>query len=239
MTKTLKILAVIPARGGSKGVPKKNIKSLGGKPLLAYTVESAKKSKLIDRLILSSEDKEIIEIAKKLNLEVPFVRPQELASDQSGSLEVVQHAVKFLEQQSDFYNAVLLLQPTSPFRPIEFIDQAIKKFLNADADALVSVLPIPHQFNPHWVFEEDVQGFLNLATGDQNIIKQRQQLPKAYFRDGSIYLTKTEVIKQGSFFGKKLSYIESNPDFHVNIDNLADWGKAEKMVETYNSIRQV
>ena len=237
MSNDPKILAIIPARGGSKGVPRKNIKELGGMPLLAYTTESALQSKLIDRLILSSEDETIIETAKNLGLEVPFVRPQELAKDQSGSLEVVQHAVEFLEQQGDFYDAILLLQPTSPFREKGFIDRAIKNFIQSKADALVSVLPVPHQFNPHWVFEKDVQGFLNIATGDQSIIKRRQDLPNAYFRDGSIYLTKTEVIKQGSFFGEKLSYIESNSDFYVNIDTLADWVKAEEMVETYNTFR--
>ena len=235
--KNLKILAIIPARGGSKGVPGKNIKKLGGKPLLSYTVEVAQESRLISRLILSSDDETIIKVAKDLKVEVPFVRPQKLATNQSGSLEVVQHAVKFLEQQDDFYDAVLLLQPTSPFREKGFIDRAIKNFIESKADALVSVLPVPHQLNPHWVFEENINGFLNIATGDQSIIKRRQNLPKAYFRDGSIYLTKTEVIKQGSFFGEKLSYIESNPNFYVNIDTLADWEKAEEMLKTYNTIR--
>jgi N-acylneuraminate cytidylyltransferase len=227
----MRFLGIIPARGGSKGVPGKNIKELGGKPLLAYTVEAAQKSKLINRLILSSEDEEIIRVAKSLDIEVPFVRPAELAEDQSGSLGVVQHAVDYFEKQGEYYDAVILLQVTSPFREKGFIDQAIQKFIDSGADALVSVLSVPHEFNPHWVFEENAEGILKIATGEDKIIKRRQDLPKAFFRDGSIYITKTEVIKQGSLLGNKLAYIESEPVNHVNIDTLADWKKAEETLK--------
>jgi len=119
-----------------------------------------------------------------------------------------------------------LLQPTSPFRPKGFIDLAIQKFINEEVDALVSVLPVPHEFNPHWVFEPNEKGLLQIATGDKEIIKRRQDLPQAFFRDGLIYITKTSVIKEGSFYGTKLSYLENHPDFYVNIDTLEDWEKA-------------
>lgn len=231
----MKILGIIPARGGSKGVPDKNIKVLDGKPLLAYTVEAAKNSKLIDRVVLSSNDDEIIEIAKNLNLEVPFKRPDLLAQDNSGSLEVVQYAVDYFEKNNKFYDAVLLLQPTSPFREKGFIDEAIQKFINSKADALVSVLPVPHQYNPHWVFEEDQVGYLKISTGETQIVKRRQELPPAYFRDGSIYITKTGIIKEGSFYGGKLTYIKSNPELYVNIDSIEDWNKAEKLAKTFKS----
>lgn len=230
---SLKTLAIIPARGGSKGVPGKNIKTLGSKPLIQYTLDCAKASKHINRLIVSSEDEKIISVAKKLGAEVPFKRPKSLAKDQSGSIGVVQHAIEFFENQGIFYDAVLLLQPTSPFREKGLIDRAITKFINSKADALVSVLPVPHEYNPHWVFESDQHNHLKIATGEKDIIKRRQDLPKAYFRDGSLYLTKTEFIKQGSFFGNKLSYIESNPKNYVNIDTLADWKKAEKMIRSF------
>ncbi|MCH8536093.1 MAG: acylneuraminate cytidylyltransferase family protein [Flavobacteriaceae bacterium] len=225
-----RILAIIPARGGSKGVPRKNIKELGGKPLLAYTAEAALASKWIDSVILSSEDEEIIKVAKDYGVEVPFVRPQELAQDQSGSIEVVEHAIKFFEEKGAYFDAVILLQATSPFREEGFIDRAVQKFIDSGADALVSVLPVPHEFNPHWVFEADNNDNLSIATGEKHIIKRRQDLPKAYFRDGSIYITKTEVLKKGSFFGEKLTYIESNPKLYVNIDTMEDWKKAEEMV---------
>ena len=230
-----KILAIIPARGGSKGVPGKNIKELAGKPLLAYTSEAALASNLISKVILSTEDEEIMKVGKSWGLDVPFQRPSELAQDQSGSLVVVQHAIQFFEDTGVFFDAVILLQVTSPFRLKGFIDQAIQKFIQSDVDALVSVLPVPHEYNPHWVFETDENDNLKISTGEKQIIKRRQDLPKAYFRDGSIYITKTEVIKKGSFFGKKLSYIESNQDMYVNIDTMDDWKKAEEMVKRISS----
>ena len=229
---SLRILAIIPARGGSKGVPRKNIKELGGKPLLAYTAEAALTSSLITKVILSTEDEEIMQVGKTHGLEVPFQRPDDLAKDQSGSLGVVQHAVQYFEKQGEFFDAVILLQVTSPFRERGFIDQALEKFITSKADALISVLPVPHEYNPHWVFETDRHNNLKIATGEKQIIKRRQDLPEAYFRDGSIYITKTEVIKQGSFFGENLTYIESNPAKHVNIDTLEDWEKAEEMIKT-------
>ena len=227
----IKILAIIPARGGSKGVPRKNIKNLGGKPLLAYTVESAQSSNFIDRLIVSTDDEEIMNVAKSLEVEVPFKRPKELAQDQSGSIGVVKHAVNYFEKRGEYFDAVLLLQVTSPFREQGFIDQAIEKFINSGADALVSVLPVPHEYNPHWIFEAGENDYLKIATGDEEIIKRRQDLPKAFYRDGSIYITKTEVIKEGSFFGNKLTYIESNPTQYVNIDTVKDWEKAEEILK--------
>src|SRR5690606_8918158 len=121
------ILAIIPARGGSKGIPGKNMKLLGEKPLLQYTVEAARESSLLSRVILSSDDVDIINLAKSVGLDVPFVRPAHLATDSSGSLEVVQHALKELAGQGETYDAVCLLQPTTPFRESGSIDTAIHK----------------------------------------------------------------------------------------------------------------
>jgi N-acylneuraminate cytidylyltransferase len=224
----MKILGIITARGGSKGVPGKNIKLLGEHSLLSFTANAANHSKLLHKTILSSDDTHIIEVAKKEKIEVPFVRPNELANDTATSISVVQHAVEYLESIGEYYDAVCLLQPTSPFREKGFIDAAIQKFIAEDADALVSVLPVPHEFNPHWVFEKNSSGLLQIATGEKTIISRRQDLPKSYFRDGSVYITKTDIIKNGSFYGEKLSFIESNPDFYVNIDTLKDWKIAEE-----------
>ena len=195
------ILALIPARSGSKGVPGKNIKKLGGKPLLAYTAEAASASKKLDKVILSSDDEEINQVAKEHGIEVPFQRPSELAQDDSGSLGVVQHALEFMEKKGEYFDVVCLLQVTSPFRADGFIDKAIDLFESKTFDSLVSVLEVPHEYNPHWVFETDENDNLKISTGEKQIIKRRQDLPKAYFRDGSIYITKTECIKNGSFFG--------------------------------------
>ena len=157
---------------------------------------------------------------------MPFIRPSELANDTASSIAVVQHAVAFLDSKNEFFDAVCLLQPTSPFREKGFIDQAITTFIANKSDSLVSVLQVPHEYNPHWVFESDDKGLLTIATGENEIIKRRQELPKSYFRDGSIYLTKIETIKKGSFYGDTTSYIESNPELYVNIDTMVDWNKA-------------
>jgi CMP-N,N'-diacetyllegionaminic acid synthase len=223
----MKILAIIPARGGSKGVPRKNLKRLGENPLLYYSYQSAKQSVFLSKTILSSEDAEIISVANGFGLEAPFVRPQNLALDTTSSIDVVLHAITFLEKKGEIFDAVCLLQPTSPFRAKGFIDEAIQTFMEKKTDALVSVLKVPQEYNPHWTFEANTDGNLVIATGEKDIIKRRQDLPDAFFRDGSVYITKVSTIKKGSFFGESLSYIESNPDFHVNIDTIEDWKAAE------------
>lgn len=227
----MKILGIIPARGGSKGIPNKNIKILGEKPLLAYTIEAAKKSKLLTKTILSSDDEAIINIAKKYDLEVPFVRPANLATDESPTILTVIHALNFYKEQGIVFDAVCLLQVTNPFRLDEFIDAAIQKFINSKTDSLVSVLEVPHEFNPHWVFEKNNEGYLKISTGDSSIITRRQDLPKSFYRDGAIYITKSQVIlEQHSIYGKSISYIESDKNRHVNIDTMEDWKKAEELI---------
>jgi len=230
----MRILGLIPARGGSKGVPKKNIKLLGRKPLIEYTIDDAKNSKILTEIVVSTDDEEIVIAAEIAGCKPPFVRPAELAQDASTSLEVVQHAIAFFESQGVFFDAVCLLQPTTPFREKGSIDIAIEKFISTNADCLVSVLPIPHEYNPHWAFEESENGLLKIATGEETIIPRRQELPKAFHRDGSIYITKTEVIKNGSLYGKSVAYIESNPHFYVNIDTMDDWQKAEQLLIKIN-----
>lgn len=227
----MRILGLIPARGGSKGVPFKNKKLLDGKPLLQYTIEAAFKSELLDSVIFSSEDDSLIALATELGVKAPFKRPEALATDTAGSLGVVQHALQELSKMGQQFDAVCLLQVTNPFRKSSFIDEAIKKFSLSGADSLISVLKVPHEYNPHWVFEVSEDNNLKIATGEKEIIKRRQDLPTAYFRDGSIYITKTEVLlDQNSLYGKSISYIESDAARHVNIDTPADWAMAEDMV---------
>ena len=149
----MKILAIIPARGGSKGVPRKNIKLLAGKPLLEYTSAVTLKSSLLSKVVISTDDDEIISVAKKLGLEIPFKRPKDLATDSSSSLSVILHALEHFESKNIYFDAVCLLQVTSPFRTVTFLDQAIQQFIDKDTDSLVSVLEVPHEFNPHWTFD--------------------------------------------------------------------------------------
>ncbi|SFN32847.1 acylneuraminate cytidylyltransferase family protein [Salegentibacter flavus] len=227
---TKKILGLIPARGGSKGIPGKNIKLLGGKPLLQYTWEAAKQSSLLEKVILSSEDQEIIEVAKKLGLEVPFTRPEELARDETPSIEVIKQALNFFKENGQEFDAVCLLQPTTPFRSPVLINACIKKFEENNYDSLISVREVPAEFNPHWVFEEK-EGLLKLATGEESIIPRRQELPKAYFRDGAIYITKTEVLlEQNSLFGERTGFYDTTGKPYVNIDTPLDWEEAERIL---------
>jgi N-acylneuraminate cytidylyltransferase len=232
----MKILAIIPARGGSKGVPRKNIKLLGKMPLIEYTINAAKASDKLSNIVVSTEDAEIAIAAEVCGCKPPFMRPVELSQDDTPSIAVVQHAIAFFESQGVLFDAICLLQPTTPFRAHGFIDQAIQNFIATGADSLVSVLPIPHEYNPHWAFEEFESGLLKIATGESSIIPRRQELPKAFHRDGSVYLTKTEVIKAGSFLGQSIAYIESNPELHVNIDTIDDWEKAERLVANFKGL---
>ncbi|MBX2826878.1 MAG: acylneuraminate cytidylyltransferase family protein [Flavobacteriaceae bacterium] len=225
----MKVLGLIPARAGSKGIPHKNRKLLGGKPLLQYTVEAALKSSKLSEVVFSSEDETLMDMARGLGASVPFQRPDHLATDAAGSLEVVQHALVTL---SENFDAVCLLQVTTPFRTSEDIDRAIDRFVELNTDSLVSVQPVPHQYNPHWVFEER-DGVLQIATGEKQIIKRRQELPKAFILDGAIYITKTEVLLQkNSFFGEAMGYIELDPKRYVNIDTMEDWQVAETILSS-------
>jgi CMP-N,N'-diacetyllegionaminic acid synthase len=226
----MRILGIIAARGGSKGVPGKNIKLLNGKPLLQYTAEIALESRCLTDVILSSDDSQIITVAESLGIQVPFLRPEELAQDKTPTIDVIIHTLQWFENQAIFFDAVCLLQVTSPFRTVKFLDKAIDKFIASGCDSLVSVQKVPHEYNPHWMFEVNPEGNLKIVTGEEKIISRRQELPDAYRRDGSIYITKTEVLlQQHSLYGESTSFIESSPEFHVNIDTLADWEKAEKI----------
>jgi len=228
----LKLLALIPARGGSKGVPGKNIRLLGGKPLLWYAYEAARTSGLFSEIVLSTEDENIATIGKQIGMMVPFTRPAELATDAATSIAVVNHALAFMELLGYNYDAVALLQPTAPFRRKNLIRDAALLMEERGADSLVSVRKVPHQYNPHWVFEAGEDHTLRIATGEQELISRRQNLPDAYYRDGQVYLTKTEVLKTcNTFIGKKLTFLlNENAGSAINIDTLEDWQAAEQYI---------
>ena len=228
----MKILGLIPARGGSKGVPNKNIKLLGGKPLINYTIEVGLACAEITKLVVSTDSPEIAKISKAAGAEVPFFRPAELATDTSPSIDTVIHAVEFFKKEGNQFDAVCLLQPTSPFRTAENVQKAISIFIEKDADSLISVRKVPHQFNPHWIFEPNTDNdFLKIVTGESEIITRRQELPPAYYRDGSIYLVKTKVLlKKRSLYGERIAFSLSENEVFVNIDTMEDWEAAEKLI---------
>jgi len=224
-------LGVIPARGGSKGIPRKNLALLGGRPLLAHAAEAAAQSKRLTRVILSTDDAEIAAVGRSFNVEAPFMRPAELAKDDTPMLPVLQHAVRTLEQQGDRYDAVCLLQPTSPLRTGEAVDDCIRMLEESGADAVVTVCEVPHHYNPHWVYFGDPESGLRLSTGEAEPIGRRQALPPAYHREGSIYVTRRDVlIEQNSIYGSRLLGYVVDQQQSVNIDAPADLARAEMIV---------
>lgn len=224
----MRILGLIPARKGSKGIPGKNIRMLGHQPLIAYSIKDGSASNLLTKTVISTDGMEIAEVSRNYGGEVPFIRPKELAKDNTPSIDVVLHAIEFFEQKGEPFDAVCLLQPTSPFRPKGFVDDCIRKFLETGADCLISVLEVPHEYNPHWTFKMDFQGSLSIATGDENLIARRQELPKAYHRDGSIYISKVSLIKERRILvGGKTVGVLSNKSYYANLDTPKDWDKAE------------
>ena len=227
-----RVLGLIPARGGSKGVPRKNLKLLRGRPLLEYTAEAAFGASRLSRVILSTEDEEIAEAGRRCGLEVPFLRPAELASDVAPMLPVVQHALRTLEAAGDRFDALCLLQPTSPLRRPAEIDACIDLLWRGDADTVFTVLPVPAEYNPHWVFFKSADGSLRLGTGESEIISRRQDLPVALHREGSVYVTRREVIlERNSLYGPRLLGYPMDPARSVNIDTPEDWERAAALLE--------
>lgn len=211
-----KILAVIPARGGSKGVSRKNIRDLAGKPLIAWTIEEAKKSKYIDRVILSSEDMEIIEVAKQYGCDVPFVRPIELAQDDTLGIEPVIHAI----EQCPGYDYVVLLQPTSPLRTVEDIDGCISYMFEKQADFCVSVTEPEN--SPYWMYTLH-DGAMEPLISQKQTIMRRQDLFKVYALNGAVYIGRTEnILREQTFLtAKTKGYIMptiNSLDIDTNLD---------------------
>jgi CMP-N-acetylneuraminic acid synthetase len=228
----MKVLGIIPARAGSKGIPRKNIVLLGGKPLLAYTAEAALEAQRLDRVILTTDDPEIAAAGRACGLEVPFMRPKYLAQDDTPTLPVIQHAVRWVEEQGGRYDAICLLQPTNPFRSGSVIDRCIELLERSGADAITTVLPVPDEYNPHWVYFQQPDGLLRLAMGQDNPLPRRQLLPAAYHREGAVYVTLRDVLmEQNSLYGKRLAgYILGDADSCVNIDNPSDLKRAEALL---------
>ena len=227
----MRVLGLVPARGGSKGIPRKNIKLLAGKPLLQYTAEAALAASRLSRVVLSTEDREIAELGARCGLDVPFLRPAELASDETPTLPVVQHALLWLEAFGDRYDAVCLLQPTSPLRLPEDIDGCVELLETKDADAVITILKVPAEYNPHWVYFRGDGGLLRLSTGEADPIPRRQELPSAFHREGSVYVTRRKVVmEQSSLFGARTAGYLVAADRSVNIDDSKDWQRAEHLL---------
>ncbi len=225
-----RILCVIPARGGSKGIPHKNIKELAGKPLIYYSIDIARQIVDDTDICVTTDDNEIIETVKQIGLNVPFIRPAELASDQSGTYEVLLHALQHYENQGICYDILLLLQPTSPFRLKKHIEEALSLY-NEDCDMVVSVKESPS--NPYYnLFEENPTGYLQIAKGEGKFTR-RQDAPKVWEYNGSIYVINIQSLKRMplSDFSKRIKY-PMDDIFSVDIDTPLDWLMAESILKS-------
>jgi CMP-N,N'-diacetyllegionaminic acid synthase len=189
------ILALIPARGGSKGVPGKNIREVGGKPMIAWTIEAARRSRYLDRLILSSDDKKIIDVARAYDCEAPFVRPADLATDRADSMSVVRHAIAAMPERYDF---LVLLQVTSPMRATEDIDRAIELCHSTGAPACISICE-PDK-SPYWMVEMDGGQALPSLFPPDRIPDRRQDAPPVFAMNGAVYVGRTERLAAGENF---------------------------------------
>ncbi len=222
----------MPARGGSKGVVRKNVRLLHDRPLLQYTAEAALAARRLSRVVLSTEDREIAEIGRTCGLDVPFLRPEELACDETPMLPVVQHALRWFEERGTRFDAVCLLQPTSPLRRPDDIDACVDLLDRSGADAVVTVLPVPAEYNPHWVYFRGADGLLRLSTGEGAPIGRRQDLPPAFHREGSVYVTRRDVVlDRDSLYGDHVVGYPIAPEQSVNIDDQEDWSRAEVILE--------
>jgi N-acylneuraminate cytidylyltransferase len=224
------VLGIIPARGGSKGIPNKNLRELAGKPLLAYTLEAANISGVLDRLVLSTDSEAIADIGRRLGLEVPFLRPANLAEDNSPMLAVVQHSVSELEKRGWQAEIIVLLQPTSPFRRGERIRQAVQLLKNSDSDSVVSVVEIPDLFSPEKAMRIE-KGALQFWSPSGQGITRRQQVQPAYAREGTVYACRRDVLmNKGSLYGDKCLPLIVMRDEAMSLDDLDDWQKAESIL---------
>jgi CMP-N,N'-diacetyllegionaminic acid synthase len=230
----LKVLGVVTARGGSKGLPGKNLRLLAGKPLIAHTIDAARESRAFDRVILSTDDDGIVEAARRCECEVPFRRPAELARDETPHLPVLQHAVQWLRDRERYVaDAVMILQPTSPLRTDTHIRESIALLERSGADSVVSVSEVPAHHNPMRTLRVDADGFATLFVSGEPVrrrINRRQDMPKAWTMNGAIYLFRTYVLDgpEPSLYGERTAAYVMPHESGRSIDSLDDWNDIEK-----------
>jgi len=225
----MNVLGLITARGGSKGIPGKNVAPCGGRPLIAWTCDAATGARCITRSIVSTDDPEIARVAEAYGVEAPFLRPAELASDSARSIDVARHAVDALRDAGWGTDVVVLLQPTSPLRCARHVDEAFARLGEGD-DAVVSVVPVPHRYAPWSVMQLEGGRVHDYMTGELGFARDRRQgQPHLFARNGpAIVVTRASVIAAGSFYGERCVPYEMTAEDSIDIDErfdleLADW----------------
>jgi len=217
-----KILGVIPARGGSKGIPNKNLYNLNGKPLISYTIESAKQSKYLTRFIVSTDSEEIAQVAKQYSANVPFIRPAELATDKALSVDVMKHAISEMEHRDGHkYDFLVMLQPTTPLRLVGLIDKVIEKLIDTGCDTVITMVDV-EAYHPArmYLIENDK---LSPIMDERIPMKPRQELPSVYIRSGDVYACKRNIIfENNSLIGDDCRPYIIPSETAINIDTIKD-----------------
>ena len=226
---SMKPLVIIPARGGSKGIPHKNIKLLGGKPLICYAIDAARNITSDENICVSTDDDAIIKAVEDYGLKVPFKRPDYLATDNAGTNGVLLHAIEYYEQKGWHYDVVVLLQATSPFRRADDVIEALKLY-DDSIDMVTSVMPA--KCNPYYDgFEDNEDGLLTISKGD-GTIERRQDAPKVWQQNGAIYVINPTQLKAKGLAGMtKIRKYVMDELHSVDLDNMLDWKIAEIMLE--------
>lgn len=219
------VLALIPARGGSKAIPRKNIRPLCGRPLIGYTIDVARASSSVDRVVVSTDDAEIAAVACECGAEVPFRRPEEFARDRSPRGEVVDHALEWLSARGERPDVVVYLQPTSPLRAVDDVERSLAKVLSGDWSAAVSVCEPEH--HPAWMMRIDQDGGIH-SIQDLEVPNRRQELSTVYALNGAVYTSRSSYYEHSDgFFGESTAGVIMPRERSVDIDEPVDWRIAE------------
>jgi len=233
MENSPRVLALIPARGGSKGVPRKNIRLVCGKPLIAYTIETALAAKnVLTRVLVSTDDAEIAEIARRYGAEVPFLRPADLANDTAAMIPVIQHAVRFAEEDEKLrYDWVCLLQPTEPFRTAHDIEQSLSLARAGGCDSVISVVQV-FSVHPMLMKRIDENRLLPYCVDEKEGTRRQDYVPPAYMRNGAIYLSRRDVLmNQNSIWGDVIRPYVMPPERSVGVDSELDMKLVQLLIE--------
>jgi N-acylneuraminate cytidylyltransferase len=223
----MRMLGLINARGGSKGIPNKNIRPLGGKPLLAWSVDVARQCRSLATVVVSTDSDAIAAAATAVGARVPFMRPAHLAGDTALQIDAVRHAIDELEKRGERYDGIVILQPVAPFRTVDDVEGAISLFTTSGADSVISVMEVKGQ-HPATMYKMEADNLVTplMAANTAGIL--RQQLPKIYWRTGSIYIVKRDVVvNRRSLYGDDVRGYVVPEERSINLDTLFDWSFAE------------
>lgn len=226
------VLAIVPARGGSKGVPRKNVSELTtGRTLLHYVAEAARQATRVSKVVLSTDDDEIAQVGRQAGLEVPFMRPAELAADETPMLPVLRHAIDQVAAGGWTPEYVVLLQPTSPCRRSTHIDDALSLLMTQGADSVVTVVEVPKHLSPDYVMKIE-DGTLRPFLPEGARVTRRQDVRPAYYRDGTVYAFRRDTIERfGNIYGDRCLPLVIDASESLSIDSPADWAEAKRILE--------